>query len=627
MATLPDATALGARPIPRPQRGVVSISSGAASAVANAVQGLGDTVSQIGFQEIDREATAQAKERDVLVSDQIRSLLYDPQSGYANLSGGTAVQQRASILEKIEALQKGAMDGLDKPAQNKLRDALVSRIESAKNTVDKHASGQRSTWLDGASAARIESAYQDSLVNPAETAASIETITSELRNKGVRDGWSSEQTALEIQKATSKVYNDQAIRIASSDPVSAMQYMRDNQDRMLPADVVNLEAKLQPVMKEYVGRARGSEAFSATGDLRGAMTLAASNIGMDERQQQAALQEYMANGGVSLDPATTAWCAAYVNATLAQSGLRGTGSNMAKSFLNWGQAVADPARGDLVVLSRGDPAGPKGHIGFFDGYNEDGSVRILGGNQGDGVNVSSYPASQVLGFRRAGDGDVLTKPGISALLEIADPIERDAALSEYNLRASVAEGQNKAEKEAARDAAFQMIEGGGTLSALPVEVKQSLGEESMSALMTYEAKKRAKVAIETDPEAYLRLRQMQASDPGAFKTEDMTAYIDKLSESDWQGFVDAQNKPRDSVTSVAASTLMETAKRQMQASGIDTSPKEGSDEAMTVATIQTQLLQWQDKFIADKGQTPPQIEIDRQIARMLVPVTINPRGP
>jgi uncharacterized protein (TIGR02594 family) len=131
--------------------------------------------------------------------------------------------------------------------------------------------------------------------------------------------------------------------------------------------------------------------------------LAAKQLGMNERDQNAALQDYLTTGGVNLDPAVTAWCAAYVNATLAQAGMEGTGSNMARSFLDWGQEVQQPQKGDLAVFSRGDPNGPFGHVGFFDGYNEDGTIRVLGGNQGSAgeVSIANYSPDRLLGFRRA----------------------------------------------------------------------------------------------------------------------------------------------------------------------------------------------------------------------------------
>jgi uncharacterized protein (TIGR02594 family) len=137
--------------------------------------------------------------------------------------------------------------------------------------------------------------------------------------------------------------------------------------------------------------------------LERAFEIAGQNLGMNEREQNAALQEFMRNGGQNLDPAVTAWCAAYVNASLQQAGLEGTGRLNARSFMEWGQPTEQPQRGDLAVFSRGDPNGWQGHVGFFDGYGDDGRVRVLGGNQGDAVSLAYYDPARLLGFRTAGE--------------------------------------------------------------------------------------------------------------------------------------------------------------------------------------------------------------------------------
>ena len=128
--------------------------------------------------------------------------------------------------------------------------------------------------------------------------------------------------------------------------------------------------------------------------------IAAKQIGLNEADKKVALTEYLANGGQRLDPAVTAWCAAFVNATLQQSGQKGTNKLNARSYMDWGQAVDAPERGDIAVFSRGDPNGWEGHVGFFDGYNEDGTIRVLGGNQGNAVSIQSYSPDRLLGFRR-----------------------------------------------------------------------------------------------------------------------------------------------------------------------------------------------------------------------------------
>ena len=117
-------------------------------------------------------------------------------------------------------------------------------------------------------------------------------------------------------------------------------------------------------------------------------------------EADAAIADYLRTGGQNLDPQVLAWCAAAVNSAITQAGGKGTGSNMARSFLDWGQPVDQPQKGDVAVFSRGDPNGPFGHVGFFDGYNPDGTIRVLGGNQGDAVSIANYSADNLLGFRR-----------------------------------------------------------------------------------------------------------------------------------------------------------------------------------------------------------------------------------
>lgn len=131
------------------------------------------------------------------------------------------------------------------------------------------------------------------------------------------------------------------------------------------------------------------------------MAIASSTMGMNENAQRAALSSFLSAGGVGIDPAETAWCAAFINSVLAQSGFDGTGQLNARSFENWGTAVETPAEGDVVVFWRESPESGKGHVGFFKGYDENGNILVLGGNQDDSVSVTSYSSSRLLGFRRA----------------------------------------------------------------------------------------------------------------------------------------------------------------------------------------------------------------------------------
>lgn len=90
-----------------------------------------------------------------------------------------------------------------------------------------------------------------------------------------------------------------------------------------------------------------------------------------------------------------AWCAVAVNGALAASGLAGTGSALARSFLGFGRELAAPVPGAIVVFPRGpDPV--LGHVGIVETVNGDGTVTIVNGNVDDRVKRSVRRIAEIL---------------------------------------------------------------------------------------------------------------------------------------------------------------------------------------------------------------------------------------
>jgi uncharacterized protein (TIGR02594 family) len=119
-------------------------------------------------------------------------------------------------------------------------------------------------------------------------------------------------------------------------------------------------------------------------------SVAARFVGLHERVNRDMLQSI-----IKIDPARTAWCGAFVNAMLDQTGYTRSDSNQARSFLRYGVATREPKKGDIVVL--------RSHVGFFDGYtyrNGRKYVMVLGGNQSNRVQTSTFLASQVITYRK-----------------------------------------------------------------------------------------------------------------------------------------------------------------------------------------------------------------------------------
>ncbi len=98
-------------------------------------------------------------------------------------------------------------------------------------------------------------------------------------------------------------------------------------------------------------------------------------------------------GGIKTDEVP--WCAAFVGFCLENVGIVSSRFESAKSYLDWGVAQSTPCVGSIVVFTRDGG----GHVGFVVGKTAGGALLVLGGNQGNEVNVRSFPLDRVSGYR------------------------------------------------------------------------------------------------------------------------------------------------------------------------------------------------------------------------------------
>lgn len=118
----------------------------------------------------------------------------------------------------------------------------------------------------------------------------------------------------------------------------------------------------------------------------------------NNRSDRAYLMNYFyRNLGAKVDPSKTPWCAAYVDAVLAESGLPTMNTLWARNFLDYGVPTDSPEKGDIAVFTRGKSYG---HVGFFLQYDGADYITLLNGNVSGKVLISNYPRSRLLGFRR-----------------------------------------------------------------------------------------------------------------------------------------------------------------------------------------------------------------------------------
>jgi uncharacterized protein (TIGR02594 family) len=240
------------------------------------------------------------------------------------------------------------------------------------------------TWRDHARAAGVDlSRYPTAMAAPKDVQRAV---AADIFKKRGFQPWE----AVKHLRGQEKDYN---IPVAGKREEAPLE--RINGPKMMPTQTASL-----------------SPQAPKTGSLSGAMGRAMAFHGMNETANRDVLGKFMTQNGIPISPQNVAWCAAFVNASLAEQGLPTTGSLMARSFLKWGQETKAPNQGDIAVFSRtGDPN--KGHVGFYGGtVDRDGQqyIRVFGGNQGGPAKGggeagwTELPASRLLGYRTAGDG-------------------------------------------------------------------------------------------------------------------------------------------------------------------------------------------------------------------------------
>lgn len=113
------------------------------------------------------------------------------------------------------------------------------------------------------------------------------------------------------------------------------------------------------------------------------------------------LNYYVESGFPEIKTDEVPWCAAFVGSVLYRCGIKPTQSLLARSYSKFGEAVSSLSaakQGDIVVLSRGKSW--QGHVGFFSEVRGS-RIYLLGGNQGNQVNLSSYDVKRIVAIRRA----------------------------------------------------------------------------------------------------------------------------------------------------------------------------------------------------------------------------------
>lgn len=99
------------------------------------------------------------------------------------------------------------------------------------------------------------------------------------------------------------------------------------------------------------------------------------------------------------------WCGTFCAQVFKEAGLSAKVPKSffrAKEWASTGTKLTKPAYGCVAVLDREGG----GHVGIVVGKTKSGKIKLLGGNQSDGVNIMDFEPSRITAYRWVSSGDV-----------------------------------------------------------------------------------------------------------------------------------------------------------------------------------------------------------------------------
>lgn len=604
------------------------------SGVDALAKGMG-AVGSLFYQYQDEVDTADAKLADNAFSKAVDSALYADGTGYMYAQGGDATARREATLKEIEKRRDEVLNRLSPAARARAEGAMQSRYQAASTNINQHAAGQGREYLNQASSARIESFLSSAVYQPDNAGIEIKRAETEIRDMGAREGWPPEKVELEATKARTKAYSDIVNRIANADPMAAVDYLAKNKGAMLGDEVTRLETALAPMVKDRQGRNLGAAAVSGQ-PVYSYQTKIDYNMGPARPNKPnkpvvdvvgMAVQDVMGLG-------------ARVVITSGQEGPNRPqhGSNRHKSG---NAADISIYREDGTRVKSGDPEmaqiaiaaarrGARG-IGFGSEYMGGDHMHIDLFEAGAGQSNQWASGASALANDLAKARSEYANRGavsINDLASIQDPDVRQAALQEYTLLTGIQTKQLDAQRDAATNAAWQILEQDpAALESLTFDEKNLIGMSGMKELRGIAADLASGKKYVTDTQTYVQLRDMAVTSPQVLAAMDPIDFRTQLNDADFKQIMELRAKALEGAQP-SANAIKLSEVRPMITTALSTLGKKATekDGAKMQVQMEGELMRWHDQFVAAAGRAPTQAETHKRIQDLIVPIVVNPAG-
>lgn len=595
-----------------------------------------------------------AKEADLGVSQGVRDLLYNPDSGFLFTNGRNAVDGFEAARGKLGEIRKNALDGLSPGAQELAAHSFDLRISRAEEALTRHAVAQRDAWQASAARARAENAASDAIAGYSSPEVVNEQLAlgrNEIIRQGQRQGLPEEEIAQEVLEYESKIHRGVALRLGLKDAVAAQDYADRNSSRITGQDKAVIDRGLREGYVSQKGQQAAQEALrseTTDGTDRALLDLiggAEAPQGYDTVFHGSRVQPPQPVTSLTLDQVLE-WQKASVAAGSESSAvgryqfigdtLEGLKRNLGLS----GDERFSAALQDRLALELLREAG-------LDQFKVDGDIERFGNSiaqiwaglpqltgdnaglsvyEGDGLNSATISlAAFASGLEGARSASGTSAPGVADFSHIADPDVREAAQSSYDTETKRRAAAARQDREELSRAAFGHIEEGGSFDDIPLELRAGLDVGQANALRNYEAKLRAGEPIQTDQETFYSLSLLASDKPEEFRATNLLQYRGELSDADFQSFVRKQAELRangDARISYAGGTALLS---RIAPGVVDFSAEKDADEDKykTTQAVWNYYTREVTDFTRREGRSPDDLEKEQIGRRALAEVTFS----
>lgn len=277
---------------------------------ANAMQQVGKALGNMADVQMQRDeqmrqemAQARAMEAENALSVQFRDYFRNPETGLLNKAGGDAIGSYSTAAEytrKAIAEQRKALpDERSRLLFDERARSMEDRYISAQAG---HEAAERKTYMQGAYDANIENTLADSAMRHPEDVRN--ELIATIAEQGQMLGWSAEETAMNQQKATTKLHIQQGDMLVNEGNLEgAKQYFEavtgdmDEGKRQQAITIIKREeARLLKQQDRMVRRARSGistlQSYTENGDFPDDATMQRVQADVMASGDNALIQEY-----------------------------------------------------------------------------------------------------------------------------------------------------------------------------------------------------------------------------------------------------------------------------------------------------------------------------------------------